>query len=174
VLKKGLLGGALLFFGGSLVLALRPSRAKKVDASRFKVFDEREALVMSAIAATFIPPREGWPSVEEAEVVKTADEGLSRADESIRDEIKKLLALWENGLAQALFSGHLRPFSELGPSEREEVALGWKNSRLALRRTGFLALRTLVMASYYASEKTWPVIGYPGPPAGFYNPEATP
>ena len=48
----------------------------------------------------------------------------------------------------------------------------WRDSRLAVRRTGYNALRTLVLAGYFQSPLTFKPMGYPGPDEGFYQPEA--
>ena len=43
----------------------------------------------------------------------------------------------------------------------------WRDSRIAVRRTGYAALRTLVIAAYYQSPSIWPAVGYGGPPGIF-------
>ena len=67
-------------------------------------------------------------------------------------------------VAGFLFSGRVTPFTALDPSAQDVVLREWRDSRLAVRRTGYEALRKLVLASYYSAPEVWPSMGYPGPP----------
>jgi len=66
----------------------------------------------------------------------------------------------------------MRPFTLLEPDEQDRALRAWQDSSIELRRTGFQAIRTIVIASYYASPKTWKAVGYDGPPSGFYDQNA--
>ena len=68
-----------------------------------------------------------------------------------RRSCRQLLGLFENGLAGFLFGGRTRPFTRLDGPEQDRVLVEWRDSRLAVRRTGYAALRTLVLAGYYQS-----------------------
>ena len=66
-------------------------------------------------------------------------------------ELRQLLELFENALASFLFGGRTRPFTApRRPTSRTQVLHEWLTAALALRRTGYAALRTLVIAGYYA------------------------
>ena len=41
----------------------------------------------------------------------------------------------------------------------------WQSSGWALKRTAYDALHQLVIAAWYANPRSWPTIGYPGPPS---------
>ena len=71
-----------------------------------------------------------------------------------------LVTLLGNGLRHI----HPRLFTESTPAQQDQRLRAWETSRIALRRTGFHALKRLVYASYYASPETWSAVGYPGPP----------
>lgn len=171
-LRKGLLGGlALALFGGGF-LALRRGRLLPPPPEGLLTFDEREYAVLHAIASRFVVPTAGFPSAEEARTAIRADRALARADESVRQDVKRLLMLFENGLVNFLFGRRPRPFTELSPEEQDAVLREWRDSRIELRRSAFQALRVLVLTSHYSSPLTWPALGYPGPPEGFHQPEA--
>jgi choline dehydrogenase-like flavoprotein len=74
-----------------------------------------------------------------------------------RSERRRLRAL----LAALAASG----FTRLGPARRERALLGWCDSRFALRRAGFQALRKGLLTIAYTLPGTpaWERIGYPGP-----------
>jgi long-chain-alcohol oxidase len=110
-------------------------------------YPERRAL--DAVAETFFPgaARLGFPDA----FLETFVAALSGAE---RMRLRALLA------ALAL-SG----FTRLGPAERERALLAWCDSRLALRRAGFQALRKGLLTISYTLPETpaWDRIGYPGP-----------
>jgi hypothetical protein len=170
LLKKGLLGGALLAVGGGAVLAFRPGRLVAVPAEGLRVFSAREYAVLDGVARRFIRPRAGWPTVDEIGVPLAVDRIAARTEASVQKELKQLLGLFENGLAGFLLGGRTRPFTALDGPTQDRVLEEWRDSRLALRRTGFAALRTLVLAGYYQSPRVWKPLGYPGMPEGFWQP----
>ncbi|MGZ3429573.1 MAG: hypothetical protein ACXVCV_23140, partial [Polyangia bacterium] len=82
----------------------------------------------------------------------------------VRADFGKLLLLLENALAGFVLDGRARPFTRLSPDAQDEVLADWRDSRLALRRSGFAALRKLTQAAWYAAPEAWADVGYPGPP----------
>jgi Gluconate 2-dehydrogenase subunit 3 len=172
LLQRGLLGGSLLAVGGLGVLALRGGRTVPLPPEGLRIFSPREYAVLDAVARRLVRPRAGWPTVDEMGVALAADRIAERTEPSAQKELKQLLGLFENGLAGFLFGGRTRPFTALDGEEQDRVLGEWRDSGLAIRRTGFSALRTLVLAAYYKSPRVWPALGYPGLPAGFHRPEA--
>jgi hypothetical protein len=45
---------------------------------------------------------------------------------------------------------------------------GWRTSRLGLLRSAYAALHDLTFGAWYGTPDTWPAIGYPGPPRGYF------
>lgn len=171
-LKRGLFGGALLALGGMGWLSTRDGLEVPLPKEGLLVFSPREYATIFALAEALIPPRPKFPPADSVRVAFHADRALVRADPTAVDELKQLLGLFDNAVTGLLFSGDGRPFSRLSRIERAEVLEDWANSRFALRRTGYQALRTLVLASYYANPATFRAVGYPGPPAGIHDPNA--
>lgn len=172
LLKKGLVGGALLSLGGAGWLAFRGSKLIALPPEGLQVLSPRQYAVVHALAECLIRPQPPFPSVEELRVAFEVDKILVKVDVTARDEVTALLELFENGLAQALFGARTQPFTQLSLDERERVAFEWRDSRLAVRRTGFRALRGLVMAAYFGNPKSHAAANYPGPPSAFHDPEA--
>jgi hypothetical protein len=172
ILKRGLLGGALLAAGGSGFLAFRRGWSIPPPGEGLHTFSPREYAVLDALAHRFIGVRPGWPSVELVGVALAVDRIVERTEPSVRAELKQLLGLFDNALAGFLFGGRTRPFTALDAADQDRVLEEWRDSRIAVRRTGYNALRTLVLAGYYQSPLTWKPIGYPGPEESFYQPGA--
>lgn len=171
VLKKGLFGGALLALGGGAWLFTRPSAVVALPDG-LKVLGTREYACMHALVQRFIPPNEGFPDADSLNTTVAADGVLALMDDSTRDELKQLINLFENALPGFLFGRRREPFSMLPMDQQFAVLDEWRDSRLTLRRTGYLALRGVVMAAYFGNPKTWPAVKYPGPPAGIHDPNA--
>lgn len=172
VLKKGLLGGALLALGGGGFLAFRRSAEEEAPKEGLTVLSPREYAVFAALARRLVPARAGWPTTDELRVALLADRILAAADVTAQQELKGLLGLFENALSGFLFGRRTRPFTQLEASEQDAVLDEWRNSGLTLRRSGYLALRMVVLAAYYASPRTWAAVGYDGPPKGVHDPAA--
>jgi len=172
LLKRGLVGGALLATGGAGFLLLRAGKRVPVPSAGLHVFSEAEYGVLDALAHRFIGSRPGWPGVEEVGVALAVDRIVERAEPSVRAELKQLLGLFDNALAGFLFGGRTVPFTALEPAAQDRVLEEWRDSRIAVRRTGYNALRTLVLAGYFQSPLTWKPMGYPGPDESFHQADA--
>jgi hypothetical protein len=160
LLKRGLFGTALLSLGGAGALAARGGLTLPLPPGGLQVLGPREYATLQAFARRAFPGRPGWPSADEARVALAADGVLAASDPSIAAEVKQLLGLFDNALAGLLFGGRLTPFSLLPPEAQDAVLREWQDSRLAIRRTGFWALRTLVHACYYGTPEAMAATGY--------------
>lgn len=171
-LKKGLLGGAVLLLGGGGFLAFRPGRREAIPAGGLLVLTEREYAVVVALMRRFVWRRPGWPTPEEIGAPRDLDRQLARMDPATVSDLKRLLGLFENALPGFLFGLRTRPFTELPPEEQDRVLLEWATSRIGVRRAGFHAIRTMALSLYYANPKSWPAIGYAGPPQALWDKSA--
>ncbi|MBE2251209.1 MAG: gluconate 2-dehydrogenase subunit 3 family protein [Myxococcus sp.] len=172
VLKKGLLGGALLALGGGAFLFTRKSVEVEPPADGLKVLTAREFAVLTSLSYRLLPRREGFPTVELVQVARGCDRILTLVDPTALTETKQLLVLLENALPNFLFGRRAATFTTMSTDDQDAVLSEWQHSRITVRRSGFTALRSLVMAAYFSSDTTWPGLGYPGPQPGIYDPNA--
>jgi len=158
-LKRGLAGGAVLFLGGG-TLALLPTKEVVAPEADLAVLGARTFQVLAAVAKRVVPD-----TVDAATVAKGVDTLLRRAAPEAQADFNKLLGLFENALPGLLFDGRALPFTQLSPESQDRVLRSWRDSRFALRRSGYHALRRICLATAYADEATWPALGY-SPPSG--------
>ena len=59
-----------------------------------------------------------------------------------------------------LFQGSLRPFSRLGPDQRERYVQGWITSRMALRRDLIKGVKGVCLTAFYSHPEVMAHIGY--------------
>ena len=170
-LKKGLFGGLLLALGGGAFLGTRRGAQVSMPGG-LKALNATEYAVMWAIVQRFVPAREGFPTPDTLNTAVAADGIIALLEDVTQGEIKQLLMLFENALPNFLFGGRTSPFTQLNPTEQDEVLAEWRDSRLTLRRTGYRALRGLAIAAYYGNKATWTAVGYPGPLPGIHDPNA--
>lgn len=169
LLQRGIWGGVLLTLGGSGLLALRRGAPAVLPPEGLKALNASQFSVLSSIAEALIPAVPGMPSVHDIPVAARVDGLISRMDPTVARELKQLLGLFDSALAGFLLGGRTAPFSRLSLEDRSRVLSDWQGSRLVLLRSGFSALRGLVMAAFYSAPASWPASGYPGPPTGFDN-----
>jgi len=160
LLRKGLLGGLLLLLGGGTGLAYFPSRDGFAVPQQLLSVTPAGFQVLAAIAARVAPP-----GADGAAVALEVDRILSYAVAETRQDFDKLLGLFENALPGLLLDGRALPFTRLSEAGQDEVLESWRTSRLALRRSGYQALRKLCMVAYWTQPSAWVAVGY-DPPSG--------
>jgi hypothetical protein len=92
------------------------------------------------------------------------DESLALAVPEARADFRNLLLLFENAAVGLLFEGRIKPFTHLEAAAQDKALEAWRTSKLALRRSGYLAVKRLTLAAHYSSPGTWESINYGGPP----------
>ncbi len=177
-LKKTVAGAALLAAAGAVPLALRKTRLRPAKQP-LRFFSPAEYSVFAAVAervlarggadvpselAGVLKGRPAAPAPADVDVAGKADAFLAPLDATSAKDLKQLLALFDNALFSFATGGPPRPFTRMSASEQDAHLERWATSRMALRRTGFQALKRLSAAVYYGDPSTYASVGYPGPP----------
>jgi hypothetical protein len=92
--------------------------------------------------------------------MEVAVAGLAPAAQA---EFAELLTLLATGAGRRLFASLDVPWRDSTVAQLQEMLQSLRESRLLLRRAAYHALRDLTHAAYFADERTWPLLGYPGP-----------
>jgi hypothetical protein len=141
------LGALLLLF-----LAQRLRLGYPRPRTPHQILSRGEAAFLDAAAATFFPAGGAMAlSGLEADLPARTDRYLTSLPERQRGLIRALLLLFEHAtlVFPASGFGGFRRFSSLAPAERLEVLESWAGSRLYLRRTGFTALKAVLLMAYF-------------------------
>jgi hypothetical protein len=146
--------------GAGVGLGLWPSRVDVQPQRPLRVLDQRELAILVAVASRMVTAKGANP----LEIAHKIDSAFAVAVPEVQRDFKRLLQLLENALVGALLEGRPRPFTRLDPPGQDGVLDAWRRSRLALRRSGYQALRKLTAAVHYMDPAAWAAIGYPGPP----------
>ena len=101
------------------------------------------------------------PSVRNTRAIETIDALCASLDPQVSEPLPSALWLFEYG--PLVFDFTFTRFTRMSPAQKDASLSAWMNSRLALRRRAFYALRNLAFLGYYAQPEVWPAIGYAGP-----------
>jgi hypothetical protein len=174
LLKKTLGGAALLAAAAAIPLALRRTRLR-TPKERLRFFTAAEYSIWAAMAdrvlaqvATAVTrePDEApqaekpAPAPGEIDIAGKADAFLAPLPKGDAKDMKQLLALFDN----ALFNFSLQPFTHKSAEEQDAHLRDWQTSRVAIKRTGFQAMKRLSCALYFSDPRTYASVGYAGPP----------
>jgi hypothetical protein len=108
------------------------------------------------------PPAERQAAIAETLAnVGTAIAGLPPA---AQDELADLVALLGFGPARLLLARVGPPWSDAGAAEIDAFLGRWRQSSFALLRSAYDALHQIIFAAWYGNPRSWPSIGYAGPP----------
>jgi hypothetical protein len=158
-LKRGAIGGALLALGVG-GLAVWPSRMVAPPTRALRSLDARAFQVLIAVARRIV----SVPGADAVEIAHRVDETFAHAAPETRHDFGALLGLLEAALPGAVLDFRLGPFTTLSPSSQDAVLKTWRDSSIALRRSGFEVLRKLCLGAHYGDPATWAGIDYPAPP----------
>jgi hypothetical protein len=167
LLKRGLLGGALLLVGGALPLALRSTLVRRTPRRALALLSEDEHAVFAAVAARMAPGDGAgptWPTADALDCAGKVDALMATAHPEVGAEFRQLLHLFESALFGLALTGSPTPFSRATPAAQDARLEAWRRSRLALLRSGYQALKRLAHATYYSSPEVYALVGYAGPP----------
>ncbi len=163
LIKKTLAGAALLVAAGAVPLALRRTRLRDTPKGRtLQFFTPAEYSIWAAVADRVLGP--GAPAPAAVDVAGKADAFLAPLPKGDAKDLKRLLALFDNALFSFVSGGPPRPFTQMSEGEQDAHLHSWQTSRLAIKRTGFQAMKRLCCALYFSDPATYPSVGYPGPP----------
>lgn len=159
-LKRGLFGGALLALGG-VGLGMWPGRELAAPRAELKILQPRAFQVLVAVAARIVDA----PGADPVQIAQAVDESLSFAVPEAKKDFNGLLMLLESALAGLVLDGRPVPFTRLSGERQDEVLLAWRDSSLAVRRSGYNALRKLCLLAHWTQESSFASLGY-APPSG--------
>jgi hypothetical protein len=159
-IRRGLFGGLLLAVGGSIGLYAWPSDERVRARKPLRALAPRQFAVLAAVAARTVVA----PGAHAVTIAERVDAQMALEPVEVRADFGKLLLLFENGLAGLVLDGRARPFTRLPPAAQDDALADWRDSRLAVRRSGYAVLRKLTEAAHYAAPEAWADTGYPGPP----------
>ena len=126
-----------------------------------------------AVMAAIIPALlDGALPAQRAALAAAVEETLAAVAIAIDDlppgaqrEISQLFALLAFAPARIALARVNSPWAEAPPGAIAGFLDRWRDSGWKLQRSAYDALHQLVFAAWYGNPRSWPAIGYDGPPA---------
>lgn len=128
----------------------------RADGQPLNSLSPKEYAVARAAAEALLV---GVP-VAAATIATRIDQELAWAGDPMRTDMKTVLALLEHATP---LGGHLRRFTALAPEARLKYLVGWRDSRIQLRRGAYQAIKGFVYYMAYIDPATRPITGFAGP-----------
>lgn len=139
--------------------AANPRKRPEVNLVQLECLSEKTALILFAVAEAVL----GDGFLQKApKFIETVDDHLNYQRPAQREQFFLALLIAEMRLF-SLFSGAPpNPFSHLSLADRRKVLEKLRASKQQQSRNIYAAFVNVSASTYYASELTWPDLGYPG------------
>lgn len=163
-LRTGLFGGALLSLSAIVGRSLSGYHLP-ASAARPRTLSEKELLVLAAIVMRIVAPDAAdAPPADGLAMASWLDGYLGGMDPELVKDVRALLHFVEHG--GPLFRLRATRFSHMSDLEQDATLAAFADSPIAVRRQGLQALRALGFLAYYREDRTFAMLGYPGPMIG--------
>ena len=143
-------------------------RRRDRDVATGRLDADAETLVRAIVPAMLAGALPASPTGR-AEAIRATTDGVARAVAGLpphaQRELGQLFSLLSVAAVRRLFAGVDSPWETATPAEVDAFLVAWRESSWSLKRTAYDALHQIVLAAWYADPRSWPAIGYPGPPS---------
>jgi hypothetical protein len=137
-----------------------PKNRSEVTATTFDCLNKKTALILFAVAEAVLG--ENF-LVKAPRFIETVDDFLNYQRPSQRDQFLFALLIAETTFGLTV-GGTFRSFSHLSIEERRKILEKLRGSSQELRRNIYAAFVNVSASTYYASDLTWPDLGFTGVP----------
>jgi hypothetical protein len=164
LLQAGLAGGAVLAAAGGVAWFRRRGATGDAASALDRDAEPVVRAIVPAMLASALP-------VSDADRARAIDETVAGVNVAIaglppasRAELAQLFGVLGSAFGRRVFAGVAAPWPEASVGEVDAFLNAWRASGWALKRTAYDALHQLVIGTWYANPRSWPAIGYGGPP----------
>ena len=166
-LVVGLAGGATLATAWWLRGA-REHGPVAGEAAALAALDPAAPAIIAAIVPVLLdgalPAETAARQAAVAETVAGVARAVGGLPPAAQKELAQLFALLALPPTRFALAGVTTPWAEAGPAEVAAFLERWRGSGWMLLRSAYDALHQLILAAWYGNPRSWPDIGYPGPP----------
>ncbi len=142
----------------ALNASANPKQRSEVTLSKFDCLNKKTALILFAVAEAVLGEHF---LLKAPKFIETVDDYLNYQRPAQREQFLLALLIAETTFGLTI-GGKFQSFSHLSPAERREILEKLRSSKQQLRRNIYAAFVNVSASTYYASELTWPDLGYPG------------
>ena len=143
----------------ALNASARPKKRSEVTLGRLECLNEKTALILFAVAEAVL----GENFLQKApKFIETVDDYLNYQRPAQREQFLFALLIAETSFFNLIVGGNPRGFSHMTIADRRRILEKLRAGDRELRRNIYAAFVNVSASTYYASELTWPDLGYEG------------
>lgn len=162
LLRLGASTAALGALAGLRAVPASAAPSVAAGAAGLRFFDATSAEILVHVVERMVDTGDPKaPPVRATAAIATIDALCAGLDPVLVQPLPLALRLVEWG--PFVFDLRFSRFTRLAPGEKDAALRGWMESRLAVRRMAFHALRNLAFLGYWSQPETWPLVDYAGP-----------
>lgn len=136
-----------------------PKKRPEVTLGKLECLSEKTALILFAVAEAVLG--ENF-MLKAPRFIETVDDYLNYQRPAQREQFLFALLIAETKLFNIIVGGQAHGFSHLSLANRRKVLENLRSSQQQQSRNIYAAFVNVSASTYYASDLTWPDIGYPG------------
>lgn len=160
---RGIAGAAPLLALARLI----PAAAAEPPGPRFLLADD--VPLVRRIAAVVLEGALPGPAAADRraamdEVVAAVDHIIGAMSPGVRADLRDLFDLLAFAPTRIVLAGLWSDWPDASAADVAAFFEGWRTSRLTLLRAAYGALHDIVTGAWYGNPRSWPAIGYAGPP----------
>ena len=142
----------------ALNASANPRKRSEVTQTTFDCLNKKTALILFAVAEAVLG--EGFLT-KAPRFIETVDDFLNYQRPAQREQFLLALLIAETTFGLTI-GGALQHFSHLSLADRRKILEKLRSSKQSLRRNIYAAFVNVAASTYYASDLTWPDLGYAG------------
>ena len=135
-----------------------PKERSEVTQTTFECLNKKTALILFAVAEAVLG--EGF-LIKAPRFIETVDDFLNYQRPAQREQFLLALLVAETTFGLTI-GGALQPFSHLSLADRRKILEKLRFSSRQLHRNIYAAFVNVSASTFYASDLTWPDLGYTG------------
>lgn len=153
--------GALAFAAARL---LQPTPARHGTGSLTRDGVDVMRALVPALLAGALPAQGNARDAAVAQIIDGIGHAMSGLAPNAREELTMLFSLLAFAPLRIGLAGVGVPWSEASVADADAFLKRLQASRWVQKRAAYDALHQITFAAWYANPRSWPAIGYPGPP----------
>jgi len=142
----------------ALNASANPRKRSEVTQTTFDCLNKKTALILFAVAEAVLG--EGF-LIKAPRFIETVDDYLNYQRPAQREQFLFALLIAEVTFGLTI-GGTFQHFSHLSIADRRKILEKLRSSSQSLRRNIYAAFVNVAASTYYASDLTWPDLGYAG------------
>jgi hypothetical protein len=136
-----------------------PKKRAEVVHGKLEHLNDKTALILFAVAEAVLGEKF---LLKAPKFIDTVDDFLNYQRPAQRDQFLTALLLAETSLFNFIVGGNLESFSHMSLAERQKTLEKLRSSKQQQGRNIYVAFVNVSASTYYASELTWPDLGFTG------------